>query len=129
MFGTSLRNRKSDRQEEMTYILYMFLGSCFKKCECRSSLLEDHLLVCYREMNQKQQILAEERVIRAIDRFLEEEGLDLSVLNCQAVIARSGRDYRIFFRTWLENVLVTVREDGRFTLELVNEEAGRGCSA
>lgn len=57
----------NDTNEVLPYIIYMIMGSYFKKAVCKSTLKEKQLRVVYCETKRDSQVKFEERCINYID--------------------------------------------------------------
>lgn len=66
MYNVKINNSN----EAITYIIYMIMGSYFKKTVCKSTLKEKQLKVVYCETKRDTQIKMEERCINYIDTKL-----------------------------------------------------------
>ncbi len=116
-------NVTTDRQKAMTYILYMFMGSYFHKCDCKSPVLARSLLLYYKEMPVGKQLHTEKSVMKAIDKVLRKEGMDPSDLNSEVTITLRGNNYLIRFQTWFENIVITVKSSGDYDIRIQKEES------
>lgn len=59
-----------DNQSAFEYVLYMMLGSYFKKAVCSNKLFERKLHMQYLQQKEKQQVLMEEICIRLVENEL-----------------------------------------------------------
>ena len=101
-------NVTTDRQKAMTYILYMFMGSYFHKCDCKSPVLARSLLLYYKEMPVGKQLHTEKSVMKAIDKVLRKEGMDPSDLNSEVTITLRGNNYLIRFQRYGKCLIIII---------------------
>lgn len=68
MYNVKINNTN----DAITYVIYMIMGSYFKKAVCKSTMKEKQLKVVYCETKRDTQIKMEERCINYIEnRFLD----------------------------------------------------------
>ena len=103
------------------YILYMIIGSYFRKCTCTSVITEHNLFLYYKEMPSGKQITAEEEIISYLESYLKKEiGDDLSMLEdlrCEVTITRYPCCYELHFYTGFEGFVAVVDKTGKYTVE------------
>lgn len=109
----------SHEQQENAYILYMIIGSYFNKCICKSKMIEMNLMIYYKEMRFGKQERKEQLVIKAVEQIFGRRKSQLADLNCEAIIARDGSDYKLVFYTGFEEVIAAVDKNGKYQIELV----------
>lgn len=109
-------DKTTHKQEENAYIVYMIMGSYFKKCECKSEAMETSLRLFYRDMQPAKQEKREEDVIRELDRITKDYQDELANVNCEAHIRKAGDNYKIIFSTGLENIEAVVDKAGKYTV-------------
>ena len=93
----SFVEKKSHRQQETAYMLYMIISSYFHRCYCRSKVLEEKLFLYYKELKEDRQVEKERQIIRVSEGVLKDKLADLSEMNAEAVISRAGDLYILSF--------------------------------
>ena len=118
----SFVEKKSHRQQETAYMLYMMISSYFHKCYCRSKVLEEKLFLYYQELQENKQVEKERQIIRVSEGVLKDTMADLAEMNAEAVIAKADDLYILSFYTGFERILVTVDEKGCYEISLERDE-------
>ena len=108
--------KRNDIQKQTTYILYMILGSYFRKCNFKKKRLEETLMLYYKEMQQKKQIELEEKVIQKAEAILSGSLETIATRDCEADIYRDGPNYCLVFKTKFERVIASVGPTGRYAI-------------
>ena len=103
-------------QRENAYILYMMIGSYFRRCHCVSCGVEQNLYLYYQEMPMNRQTKAEEQVLRRFNRKFEEFSHCLEDLECKVHIRYVKDNYIIYFATGFEEIIVTVYPNGQYKI-------------
>lgn len=111
--------KNTNVQKETTYILYMIIGSLFKKCVCKSVMMENTLVIAYREMGSKKSEEREAKIIDAVDKALESIKDELAELQCEVEILKKDKVYKMAFDTGFECINIVVDESGRFQISIV----------
>lgn len=111
-------SKKSHKQEEMAYALFMIIGSCFKKCYNLSDRMESRLFLYYAEVGREKQFRMEEGVIRETERSLAEYMELFEKSHCTAVIEKSGANICLSFSTGFEIVTASVEPSGKYAIEV-----------
>ena len=62
--------KRSNKQQETAYMVYMIIGSYFHKCTCKTKILENKLFLSYKEMGKDKQEEKESRIIKVVERVL-----------------------------------------------------------
>lgn len=65
--------RNSNEQKAMEYVVYMMVGSYFKKSSCISKWMEGRAFIEYKEMNVNKQLVMEEMSINFVEKVLLKE--------------------------------------------------------
>lgn len=118
----SFTEKTSHRQQETAYMLYMIIGSYFRRCSCRSKALEENLFLYYKELGERRQIDKERQIIRVSEGVLKDNMTDLAEMNAEVVISRADDLYILRFYTGFERVVVTVDEKGCYEISLGRDE-------
>ena len=67
-----INEKANNQQQQITYVLYMMIGSYFHKSICSNRVLETKLLLHYRDLPAKRQEELEEKVIANIKLAIKE---------------------------------------------------------
>lgn len=110
--------KDTHKQQENAYILYMIIGSEFRRCICRSKEMETNLLMHYKDMKTKNQEKMEKQVIADFMKALKGFKGCLHDLNCEVIIIKKEDTYYLYFYTGLEYVTATVDKKGHYEINV-----------
>ncbi len=116
-----INEKANNQQQQITYVLYMMIGSYFHKSICSNRVLETKLLLHYRDLPAKRQEELEEKVIANIEKELKEILPVLSGMNCKVFIRKQEGDYRMTFETGFEEVTAVVDSKGKYRIQVLEE--------
>ena len=103
-------------------MIYMIVGSYFHKCICRSKALEENLFLHYKEMPVKRQEEKEWQIIRVCESVLSSCLASMAQMNAEVFISKTDGLYVLRFYTGFEDIVVTIDDNGRYEISLVEEE-------
>lgn len=106
-------------EKETLYVLYMMVGSCFGRSECRTPQIEQQLFLYYKEMAVDKQTRLETKVLREIEKNLKSYLPLFEEMHASAHFELQGETNGIWFETGFETVRATVDSDGGFKLEVL----------
>lgn len=112
----SVKTNVVDKQT--AYILYMMVGSYFRKCSCKSKMLEKQLFLYYKDMPVKKQESLEERVIKDTEKILEELLPVLAESDCTVRILKVVDGYQLCFESETSKIVLFVNEKGNYVWKL-----------
>ncbi|MBE5866612.1 MAG: hypothetical protein E7292_10465 [Lachnospiraceae bacterium] len=112
-------DKKSSKQQQNTYALYMMLSSYFNKSICNSKSLETSLRLYYQELPATRQEALEAKMIADIERELKDVLPVLGKMNCNVVIRRQAGEYQLSFETGFEVVSAAVDPKGRYRIQVL----------
>lgn len=118
----SFVEKKSHRQQETAYMLYMMISSYFHRCSCKSRALEENLLLYYKEIQKDRQVDKERQIIRVSEGVLGECLASMAQMNAEVFISKTDEMYVLRFYTGFEDIVVTVDDKGRYEISLVEDE-------
>ena len=118
----SFTEKRSHRQQETAYMLYMIIGSYFHRCSCRSKALEENLFLYYKELQEKRQVEKERQIIRVSEGVLGECLASMAQMNAEVFISKTDEMYVLRFYTGFEDIVATVDDKGRYDISLVEDE-------
>ena len=105
------RGRKRyNAQMATTYILYMMLGSAFKKCIFASSSMEDRLRFEYMKMPAADQYETEDKIIDWMEKTIAIQACE--DIWCKVFTYQEGECMGIRFETYVGAIEVLVDERG-----------------
>ena len=108
--------KTNNKQRQITYILFMIIGSYFHKSTCASKAMESSLFLHYKELSANRQEMLEERVIRDSERVLEKILPLLAEENCEISIRHKADTFLLMFETGFETVLAKVDKKGNYQI-------------
>lgn len=108
--------KKDNKQQQVTYALYMIISSYFHKSICCSKCLETKLHLYYQELPAKSQEELEEKVILTVEKELEDILPMLEMMNCKSSIKRIRDEYYLLFETGFEKITVVVDKKGSYRI-------------
>lgn len=117
----NFKNKTNKKQKQITYALYMLIGSYFHKSVCRQQALETTLSLYYRDMSPARQEDLEARMIQRIEKALENLLPTLSALNSEVVISYRDEAYRLEFATGFESVVAVVDRSGKYDISVFSD--------
>lgn len=115
------KKNREDRQKAVAYMLYMLAGSYFNRCKCQSGTMEKYLLLHYLEMPRGRQLKDEERILKVIDKVIGSKESLYEELNSEVIIRKIKDCYLLWFRTWVDDIYIAVKPDGRFRIRLQSQ--------
>lgn len=113
-----ITNNTNKKQKQVTYALYMMLGSYFHKSICRQQALETTLSLYYRDMSPEHQEVLETRMIQRIENVLGNMLPVLSELNSEVSISYRDGVYLLEFTTGFESVAAVVDRSGKYHISV-----------
>lgn len=113
--------KENNKQQQVTYALYMIISSCFHKSICRSRRLETNLHLYYQDLPAKKQEDLEEKLILDIENKFKDILPVLEEMNCTATIKQSKGEYHLAFETGFETVSVIVDRKGHYQIQRCEE--------
>ena len=119
---TDEETKANYKLEQTAYIVYMMVGSYFKKCESHNCLLERKLRMMYREMREQAQWGLEARIEKEFLRSCSLNLKALGELRATAFIKKEKDFASVWFRTGFEEVVVLIDAEGKRTWKYVNPE-------
>lgn len=117
-------DKKSTKQQENTYIVYMMLGSFFNKTICRTKYVEKVLYLYYKELSADKQVSRETDILKELDKHFEAHAELLETMECEVYFQKVGADYEVLFFADEVEIKVVVDSKGMYniTSNLKNEE-------
>lgn len=106
--------KRSNKQQETAYMVYMIIGSYFHKCTCKTKILEKKLFLSYKEMGKDKQEEKESRIIKVVERVLGQMMEVMKDMNANASIIKDGNELVVCFYTGFENIYATIDKSGYF---------------
>ena len=94
-----------NKQAASAYIIYMMMGSAFKKCICSNKVEESHLRLHYMEMKQEKQLACEDRVLKQLHSLGETTLSEYSKYQAKVRFCREEEFYVVCFETGIFPVL------------------------
>ena len=83
--------------------------------------MEKYLLLYYMDMPRGRQLKDEERILRVIEKVIgSKEGL-YEDLHSEVTIRKIKDCYLLWFRTWVDDIYIAVKPDGRFRIRLQSQ--------
>lgn len=111
---TYIKENVVDKQT--TYILYMIIGSYFRKCTCRTKFLEQSLFLYYKDMKENKQVKTEERIIHQMETQYTELVEKISGLDCEVTMVKTTELLKVRFSSVTVQVAVLVNKKGKYTI-------------
>ncbi len=118
----NFKTNTNHKQLQTAYALYMIVGSYFHKSVCKTKVLEQKLLLYYRDLPVKKQETLEEYVILRVERILKDILPALAELDCEVTISYGNGDWRLVFCTGFESVAAVIDRDGKYSLTVFSED-------
>lgn len=111
--------KRKTAQEEMTYIVYMIVGSYFNKAKCRNLKTADRLYLFYAEMKESKQAAKEKKIITQAEATLKAYKNYLSAMNCEVLISCRDDKYVLDFITGFEQIHAEVDSKGNCEMQIL----------
>lgn len=108
--------KPNNKQQQITYILLMIIGSYFHKSKCVAKAMETTLFLHYKELSENHQVNLEERVIRDTERVLKEFLPLFAETNCEISIRHKEDNFLLTFETGFETITAEVDKKGNYRI-------------
>ncbi|MBQ7774660.1 MAG: hypothetical protein IJ379_06895 [Lachnospiraceae bacterium] len=108
--------KKSRKQQENAYIVYMMLGSFFEKAVCKAKFLEKSLFLYYKDLSAEKQVKREEEILNDLEKQLAQYMDELKDNNCQVHIQYKDENYVLQFVA--DNMLIETIIDKKGSIRL-----------
>ena len=118
--------KKYDPQAAMAYIIYMMVGSAYKRSQISSAIVEERLRFEYMKMPLSEQYEAEEQMIS----WMEQKNLTEAVddLRCIVYICADRNNYIVTFETYFEALGFRIDRTGTVFDYTLNDQKQRGLN-
>lgn len=115
--------KSNNRQQQMSYILLMIIGSYFHKSVCKTQAMETTLFLHYKELSESRQENLEDKVIRNTEKVLKDYLSLFAETNCEIFINSKEESTILVFETGFETVIAEVDKRGNYQIRVHNLEA------
>lgn len=115
--------KSNNRQQQMSYILLMIIGSYFHKSVCKAQAMETTLFLHYKELSESRQENLEDKVIRNTEKVLKDYLSLFAETNCEIFINSKEESTILVFETGFETVIAEVDKRGNYQIRVHNLEA------
>lgn len=109
-------DKKSTKQQENAYIIYMMLGSYFDKTVCKTKHLEKILYLYYKELSADKQVARENEVMKELDKHFEEYAELLENAECEIYFQKVGENFEVLFFSDEAKIKVVVDNKGMYNI-------------
>lgn len=108
------KSKTNAAHKQSAYVIYMIMGSYFKRCTCKSKMLEKQLYLHYKDLPYGKQEKLEERIISYVeDRYADY--LDhLALMDAEAYIIPQREGYEVVFEFAKRTITFLVDKNGKF---------------
>lgn len=117
MANITTSEKRYNKQFAESYIVYMMVGSLFKKSICKNPNEEKHLFLHYAEMPQNKQVTQEVAILRKTHQLTLATLENLKQLYCEVSFKPDATNYVIEFSTGIEQLTATIDENGYVDLQ------------
>lgn len=90
-------DKKSTKQQENAYILYMMLGSFFDRTVCKTKHMEKVLYLYYKELSADKQVARENEVLKELDKHFADYTELMEIEECEVYFQKVGENYEVLF--------------------------------
>ena len=115
--------KSNNRQQQISYILLMIIGSYFHKSVCKTQTMETTLFLHYKELSESRQENLEDKVIRYTEKVLNNYLSLFAETNCEVSIYAKKECNVLVFETGFETVIAEVDQKGNYRISVLNLDA------
>lgn len=110
------KEKKSTKQQENAYIIYMMLSSFFQKAVCMTKHLEKTLFLYYKDLSAEKQVNREAEILKELEKKFAQQEKILEQSTCEVYLQNLGEEYRLLFAAKNYHIRIVVNNKGEYQI-------------